>query len=90
MGLVGFSRSLAAEFAPHNVRVNVLPLGSIDTSRANLELYPGNCPPNGSGIPLGRQGQTAKIAAAFPFLVSGDGAFIAGQTLRVNGGSAFF
>ena len=86
-GLVGFSRSLATEFAPHNVRVNVVSPGSIDTSRANPEWYPGSRPPNAAGIPLGRQGQTAEIAAACLFLVSDDGGFITGQTLHVNGGS---
>ena len=85
-----FSRSLATEFAPHNVRVNVVSPGSIDTSRANPEWYPGSRPPNAAGIPLGRQGQTAEIAAACLFLVSDDGGFITGQTLHVNGGSAFF
>ena len=90
MGLIGLSRSLATEFAPHNVRVNVVSPGSIDTSRANPEWYPQSRPPNASGIPLGRQGQTDEIAATCLFLVSDDGGFITGQTLHVNGGSAFF
>src|SRR5262249_3264084 len=37
MGLVGLARSLAVEFAPHNIRVNVVSPGVIDTSRANPE-----------------------------------------------------
>ncbi len=90
MGLVGLARSLATEFAPHNVRVNVVSPGSIDTSRANPEWYPGSQAPNAAGIPLGRQGQTEEIAAACLFLVSDDGGFITGQTLHVNGGAAFF
>ncbi len=90
MGLIGLARSLATEFAPHNVRVNVVSPGSIDTSRANPEWYPQSRPPNASGIPLGRQGQTDEIAATCLFLVSDDGGFITGQTLHVNGGSAFF
>src|SRR5262249_21602288 len=55
MGLVGLARSLAAEFAPDNIRVNVVSPGSIDTSRANPEWYHGRAP-SASGIPLGRQG----------------------------------
>ena len=90
MGLVGLSRSLATEFAPHNVRVNVVSPGSIDTSRANPEWYPGRQTPNASGIPLGRQGRAEEIAAACLFLVSDAGGFITGQTLHVNGGAAFF
>ena len=36
MGLVGFARGLASEFAPHNIRVNVVSPGSIDTMRATI------------------------------------------------------
>src|SRR3989442_9146538 len=53
MGLVGLARSLASEFAPQNIRVNVVCPGSIDTSRANPEWYRGRAakPP---GVPRGR------------------------------------
>src|ERR1700731_1163197 len=39
MALVGLARGLASEFAPHNIRVNVVSPGSIDTRRDNLEWY---------------------------------------------------
>ena len=89
MGLVGMARSLAAEFAPQNIRVNVVCPGSIDTSRANPEWYQGRAP-NAAGIPLGRQGTPEEIAATCLFLVSDDGGFITGQTIHVNGGVAFY
>jgi NAD(P)-dependent dehydrogenase (short-subunit alcohol dehydrogenase family) len=89
MGLVGFARGLASEFAGQNIRVNVVSPGSIDTSRANPEWYAGR-PPNTDGIPLGRQGSVEEIAAACLFLVSDDGGFITGQTLHVNGGAGFY
>jgi 3-oxoacyl-[acyl-carrier protein] reductase len=89
MGLVGFARALASEFAPHNIRVNVVSPGSIDTSRANPEWYQGR-PPNAAGIPLGRQGSVDEIAATCLFLVSDDGGFITGQTIHVNGGAAYY
>jgi 3-oxoacyl-[acyl-carrier protein] reductase len=89
MGLVGFARGLASEFAPHNIRVNVVSPGSIDTARANPEWYRGRLP-NASGIPLGRQGKVEEIAATCLFLVSDDGGFITGQTIHVNGGSAYY
>ena len=88
MGLVGLARSLASEFAPHNIRVNVVSPGSIDTSRANPEWYQGRTP-NAAGIPLGRQGMVEEIAATCLFLVSDDGGFITGQTIHVNGGAAY-
>src|SRR5438128_5607959 len=36
MGLIGMARGLASEFAPHNIRVNVVSPGSIDTRRDNV------------------------------------------------------
>jgi 3-oxoacyl-[acyl-carrier protein] reductase len=89
MGLVGFARALASEFAPHNIRVNVVSPGIIDTQRANPEWYRGRVP-NAQGIPLGRQGKVDEIAATCLFLVSDDGGFITGQTIHVNGGSAYY
>jgi 3-oxoacyl-[acyl-carrier protein] reductase len=89
MGLVGFARGLASEFAKHNVRVNVVSPGSIDTTRTNPEWYQGRTP-DAAGIPLGRQGRIDEIAATCLFLVSDDGGFITGQTIHVNGGSAYY
>jgi len=89
MGLVGFARALASEFAPHNIRVNVVSPGIIDTRRDNPEWYQGR-PPSAAGIPLGRQGKADEIAATCVFLVSDDGGFITGQTIHVNGGSAYY
>jgi 3-oxoacyl-[acyl-carrier protein] reductase len=89
MALIGMARGLASEFAPHNVRVNVVSPGSIDTRRDNPEWY-GNHQPNAGGIPLGRQGHVNEIAATCLFLVSDDGGFITGQTIHVNGGAAYY
>ena len=89
MGLVGFARGLASEFAARNIRVNVVSPGSIDTMRANPEWY-GNRPPSATGIPLGRQGKVDEIAATCLFLVSDDGGFITGQTIHVNGGTGYY
>jgi NAD(P)-dependent dehydrogenase (short-subunit alcohol dehydrogenase family) len=89
MGLVGFARALASEFAEHNIRVNVVSPGSIDTRRDNPEWYQGHVP-SAAGIPLGRQGMVDEIAATCLFLVSDDGGFITGQTIHVNGGAHYY
>lgn len=89
MGLVGFARGLASEFAPHNIRVNVVSPGSIDTRRDNPEWYQGRVP-SAAGIPLGRQGHVDEIAGTCLFLVSDDGGFITGQTIHVNGGTDYY
>ena len=89
MGLVGLARSLAAEFAADNIRVNSVSPGSIDTSREHPDWYSGRVP-DAAGIPMGRQGTVDEIAATCLFLVSDDGGFITGQTIHVNGGVAFY
>jgi 3-oxoacyl-[acyl-carrier protein] reductase len=93
MGLIGMARGLASEFASHNIRVNVVSPGSIDTRRDNPEWYtssPGGHVPNAAGIPLGRQGHVDEIAATCLFLVGEDGGFITGQTIHVNGGAHYY
>jgi 3-oxoacyl-[acyl-carrier protein] reductase len=89
MGLVGLARALASEFAPQNIRANVVSPGSIDTRRDHPEWYRGHAP-SAAGIPLGRQGHVDEIAAACLFLVSDDGGFVTGQTIHVNGGTGFY
>ena len=89
MGLIGLARALASEFAAHNIRVNVVSPGSIDTRRDHPEWYQGRVP-SASGIPLGRQGAVDEIASTCLFLVSDDGGFITGQTIHVNGGANYY
>ena len=90
MGLVGMCRSLASEFAPKNIRVNVVSPGSIDTSREHPEWYPDARPPDASHIPMQRHGKVDELASTVMFLVSAEGGFITGQSIHANGGTAFF
>jgi len=89
MGLIGMARGLASEFAPHNIRVNVVSPGSINTRRDHPEWYQGHVP-NAAGIPLGRQGSVDEIAATCLFLISEDGGFITRQTIHGNGGAHYY
>ena len=89
MGVVGLARGLASEFAPDNIRVNVVSPGRIDTTR-DLAWYPQQNMADTSEIPLGRLGAVDDIAAACVFLVTDDCGFITGQTIHVNGGTAYF
>ena len=89
MGVVGLARGLASEFAPDNIRVNVVSPGRIDTTR-DLAWYPQQNMAGTSEIPLGRLGAVDDIAAACVFLVTDDCGFITGQTIHVNGGTAYF
>jgi 3-oxoacyl-[acyl-carrier protein] reductase len=89
MGIIGLARGLASEFAPKNIRVNVISPGRIDTSR-DLSWYPQGGMRDTADIPVGRLGSVNDIAAACLFLVTDDCGFMTGQTLHVNGGTDFF
>lgn len=82
-GLEGFVRGLAIELAPHNIRVNAIAPGSIDTARgASAGARPGTI----RNIPLGRHGHVDEIAGTVRFLVGPAGGYVTGQTIHVNGG----
>jgi len=89
MGIIGLARGLASEFAPNNIRVNVISPGRIDTSR-DLTWYPQGGMRDTADIPVGRLGSVEDIASACLFLVTDDCGFMTGQTLHINGGTAFF
>lgn len=84
-GLEGLVRGLAMELAPHNITVNAVAPGSIDTARG---VSAGTRPSNmgTDGIPLARLGSVEDIANAVRLLVGPEGAYITGQTIHVNGG----
>ncbi len=84
-GLEGFLRGLAVELAPHNITVNAVAPGSIDTVRGASAGGPGGRG-NLGNIPLGRQGAVEEIAAMVRFLAGPEGRYITGQTIHVNGG----
>jgi NAD(P)-dependent dehydrogenase (short-subunit alcohol dehydrogenase family) len=87
-GIIGLTRTLALELAPHNINVNNVAPGPIAT-----ELFTAANPPESpkteailKGIPLGRMGQPEDVANAAAFLASDEASFITGQTLFVCGG----
>ena len=89
MGVIGLARGLASEFAPKNIRVNVISPGRINTSR-DMAWYPQGGMTDTSDIPVGRLGSVEDIAAATMFLINDDCGFMSGQTLHVNGGTEYF
>ncbi|HSC59889.1 MAG TPA: 3-oxoacyl-[acyl-carrier-protein] reductase [Rhizomicrobium sp.] len=86
-GLVGMSKSLAAEVASRNITVNCVAPGFIATpmtdalTDAQKEAVFGK-------IPAGRMGTPAEIAAAVVYLASEEAAYVTGETLQINGGMA--
>ncbi len=84
--IIGFSKSLALEVAPHGVSVNVIAPGPTDTPRVLAKSTPEKRQAWKDLIPMGRTAQPAEIADAVAFLLGPDSAYMVGQTLHVNGG----
>ncbi len=85
-GILGFTKSLALELAPHGVLVNVVAPGPTDTPRVLANATPGSREAWKPQIPLGRTGRPEDVAEGFYFLVSPENTYITGYTLNVNGG----
>ena len=84
-GIIGFSKSLAAELASRNITVNVVAPGFIDTDMTR-ELSDQQREELIRSVPCGRLGSPDDIANATNFLVSPDSGYVNGITLHVNGG----
>jgi NAD(P)-dependent dehydrogenase (short-subunit alcohol dehydrogenase family) len=82
------ARNLAAEFGPHNVRVNCIAPGLVRTDFARaLWENPDNLKAYNSRTPLGRIGEPDEIAGAAVFLASPASTFMTGQSIVVDGGA---
>lgn len=83
--VIGFTKTVAREYASRSVTVNAVAPGFIDT--AMTQGLPTEVKEAlQKQIPLGRLGTPADIAAAVQFLVSDEAAYVTGQVLHVNGG----
>lgn len=81
-GLVGLTRALAHDLAAHQVTVNCVAPGMIETARTGAEPahHAGRTPP------VGRKGTPDEIASLVRFLCGPDARYITGQTIHANGG----
>jgi 3-oxoacyl-[acyl-carrier protein] reductase len=84
-GLVGFTKSVAREFASRNITCNAVAPGFIAT--AMTEKITDEAKQGLSGqIPLGRLGTVEDVAAAVSFLASDEASYVTGTVLNVSGG----
>ena len=86
-GIIGFSKSLAAEVASRGITVNVVAPGFIATPMTDV-LDADQKVALLARVPTGRLGTAAEIAASVVFLASDEAAYITGTTMHVNGGMA--
>ena len=84
-GIIGFTKSLAKEVSPYNIRANAVAPGFIETDMLKdlKEEYRGQLLKQ---IPLSRFGRPSEVAKTVKFLVSDDADYITGQTVVIDGG----
>ena len=88
-GLIGMTKSLAAEVASRGITVNCVSPGMIEsamTDALNDKQREGML----STIPMRRLGLPTEVAAAVSYLCAEEAAYVTGHTLHVNGGMAMF
>lgn len=84
-GIIGFTKSLAQEVAPYNIRVNAVAPGFVDTDMTSgfEAKYREHALKK---IPLGRFGTPDEVARVVVFLASEASRYITGQVLQIDGG----
>lgn len=84
-GMVGLSKSLAAEVASRGITVNCVAPGFIETAMTD-KLNDQQKSSILTAVPAGRMGKAHEIAAAVLYLASQEAGYVTGATLHVNGG----
>jgi len=83
--VISMTQSLSAAWGKHNVRINCIAPGLIDTEMAR-DLPVTSWEKAIADTPMGRVGEAEEIANLVRFLVSEESSFMTGQTLVASGG----
>jgi len=84
--VLGLTRGAARELGPHGITANAILPGPIDTDIMGGTLTDARKAEMSVGIPVGRVGVPADIAAMVSFLLSEDAGFVTGASYQVDGG----
>lgn len=86
-GVIGLTKAMAREMAPHGIAVNAVNPGLTDTPRLeSLRADPGVWDSCLAAVPMGRVADPDEVAAAIQFLASDAASYITGETMNVDGG----
>src|SRR4030095_3032153 len=86
LGIVGLTRGMARELAPHGIRVNVVAPGVTNTAMPRLGNTEDALMELGRSNPTGRLAEHVDIADVIVFLATDAARYIVGQLIHVNGG----
>ena len=85
-GVLGFTRHLAKEEAPHGITVNAVCPGLIDTEMVRNTIGAKRRRSYARSFPISRLGKPGEVAELVAFLASDRAAYITGASLDINGG----
>lgn len=86
MGVMGLTKSLAVELAPHGITVNSVAPGVIHTEKPYHSNRIQQLEEQLQEIPMGRLGHVDEVVPLVVFLCTSGGSYITGQVFSVNGG----
>jgi NAD(P)-dependent dehydrogenase (short-subunit alcohol dehydrogenase family) len=85
-GVLGLTRAFAKEVAEHNIRVNAICPGLVNTEMVQQNISPETLQRFVSSFPISRLCEVQEIAELILFLISDNSNYITGAAIDINGG----